>query len=82
MSPSCRIPDIDPYHESIRQFVRKVNPILCAELPPLTRLSDDKLIYDDTIAPKYSEERKIACCYSHIERTPVTSLNNPDNTFT
>ncbi|XP_075220749.1 uncharacterized protein LOC142324042 [Lycorma delicatula] len=82
-SPSCRIPDIDPYHESIRSLVKKVSAVKCSQLPPLTRISNDKLIYDDKIAPKYADKQKITCCYQNIKRTSIIgrTMSNPDNSI-
>ena len=37
-SPSCRIPNIDPYHESIRKFVKNWNPYICSKQKSLTKV--------------------------------------------
>lgn len=82
-SPSCRIPDIDPYHESVRTLIKKVNPVKCSQLPPLTRISNDKLIYDNKISPKYANKQKMSCCYQNIQRTSIIgrTLSNPDDSI-
>ena len=35
-SPSCRIPDTDPYHPSLQKLVQREEPVVCSALPPLT----------------------------------------------
>ncbi|XP_034241082.1 uncharacterized protein LOC117645184 isoform X2 [Thrips palmi] len=35
-SPSCRIPDTDPFHPSLQKLVHREDPVVCSSLPPLT----------------------------------------------
>lgn len=64
-SPNCRIPDVDPFHPSIRRFVKKVEPIKCLHEKPLTYTKGYNLILDEKLTRRYT---KLSCCYSEVKR--------------
>uniref|UniRef100_A0A1B6EWE6 Uncharacterized protein n=1 Tax=Cuerna arida TaxID=1464854 RepID=A0A1B6EWE6_9HEMI len=67
-SPSCRIPDIDPWHESIRHFVSRLEPIVCSDLPPLSRVIGHTLQLIHANSHLYGGEKSFHCCYQEITR--------------
>lgn len=75
-SPYCRIPDIDPMHESIRNLVKKVDPVTCSNMIPLTTVVNHHLLFNHRVAPQYSQNQKMKCCYKTIWR-PVNQ-NQPE----
>jgi hypothetical protein len=83
-NPSCRIPDIDPEHESIRKFVKKMKPLECSSKPALTsvqRKGDETfLIFHKEHLSKYST-KKITCCYSIVERDHSKKKKNVDDLY-
>ncbi|KAG8331503.1 hypothetical protein J6590_039849 [Homalodisca vitripennis] len=67
-SPSCRIPDLDPWHESIRHLIHREEPMVCSELPPLTRVTGHTLQLIHANAHLYGGENSFHCCYQEITR--------------
>ncbi|XP_065211167.1 uncharacterized protein LOC135839194 [Planococcus citri] len=85
-SESCRIPNVDPYHESIRKFVKAWKPLVCSKLKALT-----KVIYNDTsrthtikvdqqALQDYSVTMgDVQCCYSIFSRDEIRSRRNDND---
>ncbi|KAG8331498.1 hypothetical protein J6590_039844 [Homalodisca vitripennis] len=67
-NPSCRIPDIDPWHESIRHLIHRTEPLVCSTLPPLTRITGHTLQLIHANAHLYGGEKSFHCCYQEISR--------------
>ncbi|KAJ9586372.1 hypothetical protein L9F63_019994 [Diploptera punctata] len=77
-SPKCQIPNVNPFHESIRRFIVGAESIICSKKPPLsnTLTHDDKVflkIDADSILNYTSDPNHLSCCYS-----VVTRVNTPD----
>ncbi|KAF6204347.1 hypothetical protein GE061_002688 [Apolygus lucorum] len=78
-SPSCRIPDIPPFHESIRKLYEKQKPISCSSLPLLTSVSRDEdsqghvLHLHKKYFRKYNDGNPPTCCYNLITREDLPS---------
>lgn len=84
-NPSCRIPDIDPRHESIRRLIKTTDPVPCSTLPPLTKINGDNLILVKDVIHLYSPKNIVSCCYHEIYRhdRPVdTTDKHPDDVYT
>ncbi|KAF6208900.1 hypothetical protein GE061_014642 [Apolygus lucorum] len=94
-TPGCRIPDYDPYDNSIDGIPEKWPPISCTSLPPLTTLTG---LYQDGInngrvnfthvlhLHKHRfrhykiSQTNFACCYRLITRDNSNKLR-PDNGY-
>ncbi|XP_065199485.1 uncharacterized protein LOC135831139 [Planococcus citri] len=82
-SKSCRIPNVDPYHESIQKFVKAWKPLVCSKQKPLT-----KVIYDATsrthtikvdqkaLHDYWVPIRDVQCCYWVLSRDEIRSRHN------
>ncbi|XP_066995599.1 uncharacterized protein [Anabrus simplex] len=81
-SPSCQIPDVEPYHESIRSMLQPAEPIVCTRDPPLTYTSMDNasnhvLRVDSAMIGRYIPKgRRLTCCYSVITRYDTPAGHN------
>lgn len=65
-SPSCRIPDISPWHESIKIFIKKDTLPSCGKpLTKVQRLGTDHVLTADV--------KDMQCCYSLISRNDLPS---------
>ena len=78
-SPKCQIPNVSPFHESIRKYIVGAEPIVCSKKPPLTYTTaqDDKIYLNvniSTISNYTSNSNNLSCCYS-----VVTRVNTPDS---
>lgn len=81
-SPSCRIPDTDPFHPSLQKLVHREDPVVCSTLPPLTStklvaggdhagaLAMHILRLDTDLLPKYTPRfyHNVTCCYQSVTR--------------
>lgn len=69
-TPSCVIPDIDPFHPSLRKYIAKDHkPLKCSDKPPLTEESGVSLIFFEERLHFYGVSNASArCFYSGIER--------------
>jgi hypothetical protein len=75
-SPNCQIPNLDPFHESIRKFVTLGEPIVCSTKSPLTYVTMASegvrkylLKVNTTAMADYAvEPENVSCCYSVINR--------------
>lgn len=81
-SPSCHIPDVDPWHESIREFVTDYPPVVCSTLPPLSVVEDNTVKFVPEAANHYTSDdpSTLQCCYHEITRTN-TSAKSVDSDF-
>ncbi|XP_065211168.1 uncharacterized protein LOC135839195 [Planococcus citri] len=82
-SKSCHIPNIDPYHESIRKFIEPWNPLVCSKLKALTKVIynatnrthtikvDQKALQDYSVSMS-----DVQCCYSIFSRDEIRSRSN------
>ncbi|KAK7794926.1 hypothetical protein R5R35_005898 [Gryllus longicercus] len=75
-SPSCQIPHVDAYDESIRKFLKPVDPIVCSRVAPLTFVAPlgeegqgHVLRVDKAVVPHYAPRgHRLTCCYSNVTR--------------
>lgn len=67
-SPSCSIPNVNPWHEAILPFVYKDLPPTCSTKLPLTQVKDSHLIFNSHLESSYSSHLPLKCCYQNIER--------------
>ncbi|XP_014294449.1 uncharacterized protein [Halyomorpha halys] len=65
-SPSCQIPDISPWHESIKPFIKKDTLPSCGK--PLTKVQRNE---ENHVL--IADVKDMQCCYSLITRTDVPS---------
>ncbi|PSN42046.1 hypothetical protein C0J52_22054 [Blattella germanica] len=77
-SPKCQIPNVSPFHESIRQFIVRRDPIVCSNKTPLTYtatvLNKNFLFINESVLHQYSTRPKdVNCCFSI-----VTRVNTPE----
>ncbi|KAK7580106.1 hypothetical protein V9T40_000735 [Parthenolecanium corni] len=75
-NPSCRIPDISPYHDSIKKYISKWKPLICSKNKPLTSTVYSPITKRHTlrvnphIVHSYSTTvALLTCCYSIITRS-------------
>ncbi|BES97765.1 catalytic activity [Nesidiocoris tenuis] len=89
-SPSCRIPDIPPFHESIKKLYAKQAPISCGNLPPLTSVVRGErathiLRLHKGLFHRYHNGAPPTCCYNLIARKDQSksakNLSRADDTF-
>uniref|UniRef100_A0A1B6C907 Uncharacterized protein n=1 Tax=Clastoptera arizonana TaxID=38151 RepID=A0A1B6C907_9HEMI len=83
-NPSCRIPDIDPYHESIKSFLKTQAPYDCSQYPPLTVLKENVLSVVPEAVKHYSSTKTLKCCYHVIYRNDSDHLpfdKKPDDLY-
>ncbi|CAH1399296.1 unnamed protein product [Nezara viridula] len=65
-SPSCRIPDISPWHESIKAFIKKDTLPSCGKpLTKVQRQGNNHVLIADV--------KDMQCCYSLITRNDLPS---------
>nr|CAD7415362.1 unnamed protein product [Timema cristinae] len=80
-TPSCQIPEIDPYHPSIKKMLSRSDPIICSKHGPLTYVttrdnSSYSLMIDSGMISKYvPPHQKLFCCYSIVTRVTVSTEN-------
>nr|CAD7410756.1 unnamed protein product [Timema poppensis] len=82
-TPSCQIPEIDPYDPSIKKMLRRSDPIICSKHGPLTYVttrgnstSSYSLMIDSEMISKYvPPHQKLFCCYSIVTRVTVSTEN-------
>ena len=75
-STNCHIPNLDPFHQSIRKFVTLGEPIVCSTKSPLTYAAMASegagkylLKVNTTAMADYAvEPENVGCCYSVINR--------------
>ncbi|XP_054257859.1 uncharacterized protein LOC128982844 [Macrosteles quadrilineatus] len=75
-SPSCRIPDIDPWHESIRGLIHRTDSLVCSAVPLLSRLVGGTLTLLRQHLRLYTSDKNVHCCYQEITRRDSNVLNN------
>jgi len=92
-SPNCQIPNLDPFHESIRTFVTLGEPIVCSNKSPLTYVTMASegarqylLKVNTTAMTDYAvKPEDVSCCYSVINRvndpTGKKYYPNSDNIY-
>ncbi|KAF6209146.1 hypothetical protein GE061_014890 [Apolygus lucorum] len=93
-TPNCQIPDVNPYDESIDGLIRKLSPLACSSLPPLTGVTRSESEADGFTHTLHlyhyhfvhynliAEESR--CCYAVVTRS--TSMmkdyfNYPDDDY-
>lgn len=92
-SPSCRIPDMDPFHPSLQKLVLREDPVVCSALPPLTAtrpvpaagsgaLAMHVLRLDTDLLPKYTPRfyHNVSCCYQSVTRVDPPAPVPPGKT--
>ncbi|GLH09129.1 Uncharacterized protein GBIM_14249 [Gryllus bimaculatus] len=66
-SPSCKIPYVDPYNESLREFLKPVKPIVCSDRKPLTVVTSlaqgHVLRVDEAVKPQYVPQGYMLWCW-------------------
>ncbi|KAK7867788.1 hypothetical protein R5R35_001206 [Gryllus longicercus] len=72
-SPSCQMPDGDPYDVSIRAFLAPVKPIVCSDRKPLTFVTSlaqgHVLRVDESVKQQYVPQGyMLRCCYRSVSR--------------
>nr|CAD7588594.1 unnamed protein product [Timema genevievae] len=81
-TPSCQIPEMDPYHPSIKKMLSRSDPIICSKHGPLTYVttkdtnstSSYSLKIDSGMISKYvPPHQKLFCCYSIVTRVTVST---------
>lgn len=80
-SSKCRIPNFDPFDESIRKFAIRTKPIVCSKKPPLTYITTVPeaahkylLRLNSSLMAHYAvHPENVNCCYSVLTRG-----NGPD----
>ena len=65
-NPSCRIPDINPWHESIKPFVKNESLPKCGT--PLSKVDRQGDAHVLTV-----DDKGMQCCYALITRNDVAS---------
>lgn len=89
-SPSCQIPDVDPYHESIRKLLKSTESIVCSKFGPLTYVrtptaagaennwSAPYVLKVDPAMIRYYVPKKesYSCCYSDVKRANFDVQDN------
>nr|CAD7266708.1 unnamed protein product [Timema shepardi] len=82
-TPSCQIPEIDPYDPSIKNMLSRSDPIICSKHGPLTYVttrdnstSSYSLMIDSGMISQYvPPHQKLFCCYSIVTRVTVSTEN-------
>ena len=69
-TPTCKIPDLNPFDRSIKQFIKRPKPIICDKRGSLVRTTGNyRLAVDWKVAPAYKASRdNLNCCYKSIHR--------------
>jgi hypothetical protein len=89
-SPSCKIPDIDANHASIKKFLKSVESIVCSKFGPLTYVSSSTgalaennwstqyvLKIDYAMVHYYvPNKQNYSCCYADVIRAEVDANDN------
>ncbi|PNF28704.1 hypothetical protein B7P43_G07863 [Cryptotermes secundus] len=89
-SPSCKIPDMDPHHVSIRKLLKSVESIVCSKFGPLTYISTPTaalaennwstpyiLRIDSAMAHYYvPNKQNYSCCYADVTRAAIDMKDN------
>ncbi|KAG8185929.1 hypothetical protein JTE90_010716 [Oedothorax gibbosus] len=76
-SKNCRIPNIDPMHPSILEFVKLTDPLVCKDEEPLTITDGDMLLINETaVKTRNIANTEFFCCYSPIYRDQEGSSDN------
>lgn len=89
-SPSCKIPDMDPHHVSIRKLLKSVESIVCSKFGPLTYISTPTaalaennwstpyiLRIDSAMARYYvPNKQNYSCCYADVTRAAIDMKDN------
>nr|CAD7259343.1 unnamed protein product [Timema shepardi] len=80
-TPSCQIPELDPYHPSIKNMLSRSDPIICSKHGPLTYVrtrdnSSYSLMIDSGMISQYvPPHQKLFCCYSIVTRVTASTEN-------
>ncbi|XP_069689080.1 uncharacterized protein [Periplaneta americana] len=84
-SPKCQIPNVHPFHESIRNYIKRGQPIVCSTKPPLTFTewsSEDRYVlrFNGSAASHYgAHNHNLSCCYSAVMRVNGPTGNDYNN---
>ncbi|CAN7986434.1 unnamed protein product [Ixodes hexagonus] len=81
-TPGCKIPDFDPFDDSVRKFYKKVGRYACKGKPSFIRFVNRTTPISDDVALGKTfklKRRDIRCVYREIYRNE--SVKIPDNQF-
>ncbi|KAF7266291.1 hypothetical protein GWI33_020323 [Rhynchophorus ferrugineus] len=80
-TPGCSIPNMDPFHSSVKDFILTPSKIICNDgLPPLFD-SNLTSIFRIPAATRYYDISKMACCYQPFTRK-IANKNQKDKQVT
>uniref|UniRef100_A0A914VUW6 Sulfatase N-terminal domain-containing protein n=2 Tax=Plectus sambesii TaxID=2011161 RepID=A0A914VUW6_9BILA len=67
--PTCELPRLDPFDESIRYLIRHAEPLVCPRLQPdLFFIADGLLYMNESESSAFSDKSLLSCTYMCFDR--------------